>query len=220
MRRLPASRSLRLFRCLGLIGCLGLCSGPVAAQAPKVETVHALSLVGEPKYGPEFKHLDFVRPDAPKGGEIRLHDIGGFDSLNPFIIRGEAAPGVALVYESLLGSPADDVSAEYGLLAATIEVPEDLAWVAFNLRPEARWHDGKPITSEDVIWSFATLKEKGAPLYRFYYANVDRVEALGPHKVKFHFSGPRNRELPQIMGQLTVLPKHWWQGRSAAGLTA
>jgi microcin C transport system substrate-binding protein len=187
---------------------------PAAALAqPKVTTYHALSLADAPKYGPNFTHLDHVNPNAPTGGDVRLFDIGGFDSLNPFIIKGEAAPGIGQIFDSLLESTADDAMSEYGLIAENIEVPEDLSFVTFNLRASARWHDGKPITAEDVAWTFDTLKEKGAPSYRFYYANVTKAEVLSPRKVKFHFSGPRNRELPQIMGQLTVLPKHYWATR-------
>ena len=194
---------------LALVAALAV---PAAAQ-PKVNTFHALSLLDAPKYGPGFAALDYANVDAPKGGEIRLASTGGFDSFNPFIIKGEAAPGVGLLYETLMTSPNDDVSSEYGLIAENVEVPEDLSWVAFNLRPQARWHDGKPITADDVVFSFATLKEKGEPLYRFYYANVAKVETLSERRVKFSFSGPRNRELPQIMGQLPVLPKHYWQDR-------
>ena len=187
---------------------------PAAALAqPKVTTFHALSLADAPKYGPNFTHLDHVNPNAPKGGDVRLFDIGGFDSLNPFIIKGESAPGIGQIFDSLMESTSDDAMSEYGLIAENVEVPDDLSFVTFNLRANARWHDGQPITAEDVAWTFATLKEKGAPSYRFYYANVTRAEVLSPRKVKFHFSGPRNRELPQIMGQLTVLPKHYWASR-------
>jgi microcin C transport system substrate-binding protein len=194
------------------IAVLGF-AGLAAADGGKTRTVHALSLIGEPKYGPDFKQLDYVNPDAPKGGELRDHSPGGFDSLNPYIVKGEAAPGIGLIYQSLTTATLDDTASEYGLIAQSIEVPDDLSWVAFTLRPEARWNDGQPITADDVIWSFETLKSKGEPTYRYYYANVDKAEALGPRKVKFHFSGPRNRELPQIMGQLPVLPKHWWASR-------
>ena len=195
------------------IAASALVSFAAGAADTGVRTVHALSTVGQPKYGPDFKQLDYVNPEAPKGGDIRLDAIGGFDSLNPFIIKGEPAPGVGLLYETLTVETLDDLNSEYGLLAQSIEVPDDLTWVAFTLRPEAHWNDGTPVTAEDVIWSFETLKAKGDPTYRFYYANVDRAEAEGQRKVKFHFSGPRNRELPQIMGQLPVLPKHWWASR-------
>lgn len=185
-----------------------------AAIAPAdARTTHALALVGEPKYGADFKQLDYVNPSAPAGGELREHATGGFDSLNEFIIKGEPAPGIGLIYETLLSSPLDDVSSAYGLIARSIEVPDDLSSVTFALRPEARWQDGQPITADDVVWSFETLKQKGLPFYRLYYANVDRVEKLDDHTVRFHFSGARNRELPQIMGQLPVLPKHWWASR-------
>jgi len=180
-------------------------------SAAKTSVSHALSLIGEPKYGPDFTQLDYVNPDAPKGGHVRLSAIGGFDSLNPYIIKGLPAAGIGLVYETLMTSPMDQLSADYGLIAESIEVPDDLSWAIFTLRPEARWHDGGAITPEDVIFTFDVLKEKGRPIYRFYYANVVKAEKVGPRKVKFTFSGPRNRELPQIMGQLPVLPKAWFK---------
>jgi microcin C transport system substrate-binding protein len=195
-----------------------LLAAPAAAQT-KVGTYHALTLADAPKYGPDFKALDYVNREAPKGGDLRLFDVGGFDTFNPYVIKGEPAPGIGLLFESLAGAPLDDPMTEYGLLAESFEVPEDLSWVAFTLRPEARWHDGKPVTADDVVWSFETLKQKGAPHYRFYYANVARAEKLGPREVKFHFTGPRNRELPQIVGQLPVLPKHYWAGREFEATT-
>ncbi len=194
-----------------------LLSAALAGLAPaafaQTKTVHALSLTGEPKYGPDFKQLDYVNPAAPKGGEVKLYDIGSFDTFNPYIVKGDPPAGIGMVFETLTTSPLDDAATEYGLIAESIEVAEDLSQVIFNLRAEAKWHDGKPVTADDVVWSFNTLKEKGAPLYRYYYANVDKAEVLGPRKVRFHFSGPKNRELPQIMGQLPVLPKHWWATR-------
>ena len=170
-----------------------------------------MSLVGEPKYGPDFKHLDYVNPDAPKGGALRMYGLGGFDNFNGFIVKGLAGPSSSI--EALMTAPDDDIPAEYGLIAETIEVPADKSWVAFNLRSEPRWHDGKPITVDDVIFSFSILKEKGRPFYRAYYANVVKVEQVGDRKVKFTFNTSGNRELPQIMGQLPVLPKHYWEGR-------
>lgn len=189
------------------------------AAAAETKRFEALSLVGEPKYKPGFKHLDYVNPEAPKGGELRLHAIGGFDNLNGFIIKGDPAPGIGFVYQSLMESSADEMSTEYGMIASSADIPDDLSYVIYNLRPEARWHDGKPITADDVVWSFDTLKAKGRPIYRFYYANVSKAEALDPHRVKFTLTGPRNRELPQILGQLTVLPKHWWASRDFAATT-
>ncbi len=184
-----------------------------AVQAQETTVSHGLSLFGELKYPADFKHLDYVNPDAPKGGEVRMSAIGTFDSLNPFIIKGSPAAGLGLIYDTLLDGARDEASSEYGLLAASVEVPKDLSWVAFTLRPEARWHDGKPVTPADVIFSFETLKKEGAPFYRYYYANVEKAEQTGPHTVRFTFQGPKNRELPLIVGQLQVLPKHYWEGK-------
>jgi len=176
-----------------------------------VKPVHALSLLGEPKYGPEFKHLDYVNPDAPKGGMLHMALVGGFDNFNGFIVKGQAGPSSSI--EALMTAPDDDVEAGYGLIAESVEVPSDKSWVAFNLRSEPRWHDGQPITVDDVVFSFNILKEKGRPFFRAYYANVQKVEQVGDRKVKFTFNTSGNRELPQIMGQLSVLPKHYWEGR-------
>lgn len=190
-------------------------TNPTVAQtgAQTGKTSHALSLIGTPKYGPDFKQLDYVNPNAPKGGEVKLYAVGGFDSLNPFIPKGDEAPGLGLVYETLMVSPMDDDTSEYGLIAESVEVPEDLSWVTFNLRAEAKWADGKTITAEDVAWSFEQIQKHGDPQLQLYYANVQKAEVLGPRKVKFHFSGPKNRELPQIMGQLPVVQKAQWEKR-------
>jgi microcin C transport system substrate-binding protein len=186
-----------------------LIAAPALAQAPQ----HALSLVGEPKYKPGFTQLDYVNVNAPKGGELRLATPAGFDSLNPFIPKGDEAPGLGLIYETLMASPLDDVSSEYGLIAETVEVPEDLGWAVFNLRAEAKWADGKSITAEDVAWTFEQIKQHGEPTLQLYYANVQKAEVLSPRKIKFHFSGPKNRELPQIMGQMPVIQKADWEKR-------
>ncbi|MDP6704738.1 MAG: extracellular solute-binding protein [Alphaproteobacteria bacterium] len=198
-------------RLLSLIVAGLLAAG--AAQAQETRVSHGLSLFGELKYPPDFTHLDYVDPAAPKGGAIKLAAIGTFDSLNPFIIKGSPASSLGLTYDTLMEGAQDEPSTEYGLLAESVEVPKDLSWVAFTLRAEAKWHDGKPVTPADVIFSFETLKKQGAPFYRFYYANVAEVTQTGPRTVKFKFAGPENRELPQIVGQLTVLPKHYWQDR-------
>jgi microcin C transport system substrate-binding protein len=169
---------------------------------------------GEPKYGPDFKHFDYVNPEAPKGGDIRLHAIGTFDSLNGFNFKGVSALALGGLYDTLLTGSSDEAFSEYGLLAESIEVPEDRSWVAFTMRDEARWHDGKPVTVNDVIFSFEILKKKGHPFYRAYYASVAGVEAVGKRKVRFRFSGSENRELPLIIGQMPILPKHYWEGRA------
>jgi microcin C transport system substrate-binding protein len=175
---------------------------------------HALSMYGDVKYGPDFTHFDYANPDAPKGGEVRLAAIGSFDSLNPFIIKGVSATGMGLIYDNLAVGSQDEAFTQYGALAETIEIPEDRSWVAFTLRRGARWHDGEPVTAEDVIFSFEILTTKGNPFFRSYYADVEKVEKLGERTVKFTFGSGINRELPLIMGQLTVLPKHYWQDRA------
>ena len=192
------------------LAALLLFAGAATAQT---KTSHALSLGDAPKYGPDFRQLDYVNPDAPKGGELKLATPAGFDSLNPFIPKGDSAPGLGLVYETLMTQPPDDDLSEYGLIAETVEVPDDLSWIVFNLRPQAKWADGQPITADDVVWSFDAIKKDGEPTMQLYYANVARAEALGPRKVKFTFTGPKNRELPQIIGQLPVLQKSLWQKR-------
>jgi microcin C transport system substrate-binding protein len=182
-------------------------------QAQEGVKLHALTLGDAPKYGPDFKHLDYVNPDAPKGGTLNLGATGTFDSFNQFIVKGTPA-GLPGLYDTLTTQVEDDALTEYGLLAESIEVAEDKSWVIFNLRPEARWHDGEPITADDVVFTFNTLIEKGNPQYRYYYADVEKAEKLGEHRVKFQFKVPGNRELPVIMGQLAILPKHWWEKRT------
>ncbi|MGI9336858.1 MAG: extracellular solute-binding protein, partial [Gammaproteobacteria bacterium] len=152
-----------------------------------------------------------ANPDAPKGGQIRLARIGTFDSFNPFIPKG--APFGAISVELLGTRTQDDPNVEYGLIAETFEVPDDRSWLIVNLNPRARWHDGKAITAEDVVWTFETLMDKGRPSYRFYYANVISAEKLGHRRVKFSFDEKNNRELPIIVLQLPVLPKHYWESR-------
>ena len=187
-----------------------ICAHPAWAESGMTPS-HGLSLHGGLKYGPAFTHFDYVNPDAPKGGTVRQSAIGTFDSLNPFILRGQSAAGIGLIYESLMTPSLDEPDADYGQIAESVEVADDISWVVFNLRPEARWHDGSPITADDVVYSFDILKTKGHPFYRAYYAAVERAEKLGPHKVKFVFRVGLNRELPKILGQLTVLPKAYYE---------
>lgn len=182
--------------------------GVQAAQA--VTTSHALALHDAPKYGPDFAHVDYVNPDAPKGGTIRLGVVGTFDSLNPFIIKGMPAAGAGMVFETLLEKTMDEPLSSYGHLAESVRLPDDRKWVEFTLRPQARWQDGEKITADDVIWSFNTLIEKGQPFYRSYYSQVEKAEALDARTVRFTFKKPGNRELPLIIGDLPVLPKHYW----------
>ena len=195
-------------RTAAVAALLALAAAPAADGAG-----HGLTLVGELKYPAGFKHLDYANPDAPKGGTLRRHAIGAFDSFNPWIAKGEAAAGLGLVFERLTTSPADEMSADYGLLAESVEVAADLSHVVYALRPEARFHDGSPVTADDVIWTFEILKKSGRPFYRYYYKNISRATKLGPREVRFDFSGPPNRELAQITGQLPVLPRARWTSR-------
>jgi microcin C transport system substrate-binding protein len=174
---------------------------------------YGISLLGAPSLPPDFKYFPYVNPDAPKGGEVALSTIGTFDSFNPFIIRGTAASDVWRVWDTLTMANADEAETEYGLLAQVIELPADRMGVAFELRPEATFHDGTPVTAEDVAWTFETLREKGRPFYRQYYGDIASVTVEGPRRVVFHFKSATNRELPLILGQMMILPKHWWAGR-------
>ncbi|GIZ11875.1 extracellular solute-binding protein [Pseudomonas sp. NCCP-436] len=184
---------------------LGLAS--LATAAPQ----HAATLYDEPpKYPADFSHFDYVNPDAPKGGIFRQAGFGSFDSLNPFISKGVAADDISLIYDTLTVQSLDEPFSSYGLLAEKIEKAPDNAWVRFLLRKDARFHDGTPVTAEDVRFTFETLMKKGAPMFRGYYADVERVEVESPHSVRFVFRHAGNRELPLIVGQLPVLPQHWW----------
>ena len=187
-----------------------------ASDAPA--PAHGLAMHGDLKYPPDFTHFDYVNPDAPKGGEMRVAALGTFDSFNPFIVKGNPAAGASalrqsLLYDSLLAHAQDEPFSLYGLLAESVQTPDDRSWVAFTLREEARWHDGEPVTAEDVIWTFETLTEKGSPLFRFYFGGVDRAEKTGPRSVRFHFEPGENRELPLILGEMPILPRHYWEGR-------
>ena len=164
---------------------------------------------GTPKYGEDFTHFDYVNPDAPKGGSFSFNALGTFDSLNGFITKGVPASGLGLIYQSLMTASADEPFSKYGDIATSIQVADDHLSVTFSLHPDARWHDGKPITAEDVIWTFETLMKDGSPFYQSYYADIDRVEGEGK-TVTFHFKTTENKELPLIVGAMEILPKHYW----------
>ena len=187
--------------------------GLVVAGRASAEPAHGVAMHGEPGYPADFAHFAYVDPNAPKGGSLVMAAIGSFDSLNPWIIRGQPASGLSMAYETLTTQSQDEAFTEYGLLAQSIEMPEDRSWVAFVLRPEARWHDGAPVTVDDVIFSLDILKAKGAPFYRAYYANVARAVPDGERRVRFEFDGTPNRELPLIIGQMPILPRHYWDRR-------
>ena len=173
---------------------------------------HAIAMHGDIKYGTEYTHFNFVNPAAPKGGKIRLGRNGSFDSLNNLILKGTPASSISLIYNNLMARSVDEPLTMYGELVEFVEMPEDRSWVRFALRPEARWHDGKPVTVEDVIFSLETIKAKGHPFYRSYWADVESAEKVGDRTVQFTFGGETNLELPLIIGQMTILPKHYWEG--------
>ncbi len=202
-----------------ILAALFLSIAPAASQAQDIVWRHATALTGDPKYPADFPHFDYVNPDAPKGGVARFGSQGGFDTFNPILdTSGTPAAGMGYLYDALMTSSYDElnISAEYGLLAEAVTYPADFSSVTYRLRPEARWHDGEPVTAEDVVWSFQKSIENN-PNQRFYYSHVAKAEVTGEHEVTFTFDAPGNRELPHIMGQLQVMPKHWWEGKDAQG---
>ncbi len=208
---------MSLIRPLSLLSAC-LAAGVFLAQPLTAEPVrhHALSLVDKPAYGPDFTHFDWVNPDAPKGGILRMSDLGSFDTLNPFTIKGESASGLSLIYDTLMTTSLDEPSTEYGLVAEWVSFPENLSSATFKIRDGARFHDGEPIKPEDVIFSLEALK-KAHPFYAGYFKNVIAVEKTADREVTFRFDMKGNRELPQILGGLSVLPKHFWEGKGANG---
>jgi len=203
---------------LALAAMALLSAPPVSdrAQADESQCHTAISLIGDPKYGPDFKHFDWVNPDAPKGGTLRQWADGTFDTLNPLSDKGVKAGGLNLIYDSLFASSPDEPSTMYGLIAECASYPADFSSVTFKLRPEAKFNDGTPITPEDVIFSFDESK-KVNPFFAFYYKNVEKAEKTGDHEVKFTFDTKDNRELPLIVSQLSIVPKAYWEGKDANG---
>lgn len=171
------------------------------------QPTHAIALHETPKYQPGFTHFDYVNPSAPKGGKVTLSAIGTFDNLNPFILKGVAATGINMTFDTLLEASADEAFSEYGLVAQSVEQDPENKWVIFNLRESAHFHNNLPITAQDVVYTFEQLKTKGHPFYRAYYADITKAEMLNPQKVKFTFKTNQNRELPLIIGQMPILSK-------------
>ena len=209
---MPLSRR-SLLKLAGL-SPLAKIAGIQMALAEDREFKHALSLFDDVKYPADFKHFDYVNVDAPKGGRVRFGVLGSFDNLNPYTFKGET--GQAVNNDALLTSSLDEASTEYGLVASAVWHPDDRSMVIYRLRPEARFHDGKAITAEDVIWSMQALRD-AHPFYNSYYKNIAKAEQSGDHEVTFSFSQTGNRELPLITGQMPVLPKHWWTGKDDKG---
>jgi microcin C transport system substrate-binding protein len=201
------------------IGLLATAIVPALAQPAGQQRHHALSLVGEPRFGPDFKHFDWVNPDAPKGGVAREWALGSFDSLNPFSIKGRPAGGIqTLVNLPLMEDSADEPSTEYCLICEWVSYPADYSSATFHLREGARFSDGTPITVEDVVFSLDALK-KANPQQAAYYKNVVKAEKTGDREVTFRFDETGNRELPTIVGQLRILPRAYWQAKGANGET-
>ncbi|MBN2810028.1 MAG: ABC transporter substrate-binding protein [Deltaproteobacteria bacterium] len=193
---------------------------PLSALATETVLSYGLDLYGELKYPAGFKHFDYVNPKAPKGGTLRQAAIGTFDTFNDFILKGIAAEGIGMIYDTLMAAAEDEPFSQYGLLAEKVELAVDRTFVIFHLNPRARFNDGQPVTAADVVFTFNLLLEQGQPMYKRYYADVVGVEALDSLRVKFIFKDGNNAELPLIVGQLVVLPQHFWQGKdfNQAGL--
>jgi microcin C transport system substrate-binding protein len=205
---------------------LGIAAGLPAIEPAQAQSAaagepawrHALSLFGDVKYPVGFKRFDYINPDAPKGGVVRQIVIGTFDNFNIAVagVKGTIAPAVGLIYETLTTGAQDEIATYYGLLAEEFSYPDDFSWVKYRLRKEARWHDGKPVTPEDVIFSLEVLR-KYNPMYVSYYRHVAKAEKTGEREITFTFDSPGNRELPTIVGEIMVLPKHWWEGVDSDG---
>jgi len=204
LKRLP-------FLCLSLITALALL--PTAKSNAEIMVSHAIAMHGEPKYPKAFERFEYTSNKAVKGGKLKLHSLGTFDSLNSFTAKGNQADHLGLIYDSLTVGSADEAFTQYGLVAEHMEYPADRSWIIFQLNPLARFHDQTQIRAADVVFSFNTLMEKGAPSYRFYYADVEKVEALGELRVRFTFKLGASQELALTVGQLPILPKHYWSTR-------
>jgi microcin C transport system substrate-binding protein len=210
------TRALKLGLVLGAALPLVLASGTVGQAGEFGTWLHGTSLMGEVKYPKDFPHFDYVNPEAPKGGLVRQAVQGSFDSFNHAIPKNDPAAGLSYIYDRLMTSSLDEISTEYGLIARDMLIGPNFSYVKFRLRENAKWHDGKPITPEDVVWSFDQQKQLH-PQQRFYYSHVTGAEITGEHEVTFRFDQEGNRELPHIVGQLLILPKHWWTGKDAKG---
>lgn len=203
---------------LSLLMTLSLSATAQQSTVDKVQTVtpqHGVAMHGEVKYPADFKHFEYVNPLAPKGGTVRRSVVSNsYDSFHPFVLKGVPAAGVShYLYDTLTIQSEDEAFSQYGLIAEKIEMPADRSWVIFHINPKARFQDDHPITPEDVIFTFNSLIEHGAPFYKAYYGDVSKVSKVAEHQVRFDFKNSENRELPLILGQLPVLPKHYWESR-------
>lgn len=188
--------------------------------AHAAEPQYALSLYGDIKYPADFTHFNYVNPDAPKGGELKLSAIGTYDNINPYIIKGAPASGVdALTNPTLMAQSYDEPFTMYGYVAETVELADDKSTVSFNINKKARWNDGSPVTADDIVWTFETLTTQGAPFYRAYYADITKATADTPSRVTFHMAARNNRELPLIIAQMPILSKSYWTGKNFSETT-
>ena len=194
-----------------IVCCLG--ASLAFAESRESTISHGIAMHGVVKYPADFKGFDYTSDKAIKGGTLRRGLQGNFDSLNPFISKGTAGDKLNLIYDTLTVASADEAFSQYGLLAEKIELPDDRSWVIYHLRKNAKFHDGEPVEASDVVFTFNLLIEKGTPSYRSYYSGVEKVEALSRHRVKFSFKPGVNQELPLIIGQLAILPEHYWNTR-------
>src|SRR6266851_855881 len=208
MRRMAKlyRRPQRWTPALGALVCCAIATAALAAGT------YGVSLFGELKYGPDFKNFDYVNPTAPKGGTMKFSAIGTYDTFNPFVVKGVSAAGIGGIFDTLTTASEDEPGSEYGLAAESIDLAPDKLSVLYTLRKEARFHDGSPMTADDLVWTFDTLRTKGNPRYRSYYGDVTKVEKEGERGVRFTFKSADNRELPQIIGQMPVLSKAYWSG--------
>ncbi len=191
---------------------------PAQAQGASPAWRHGVAKFGELKYPAGFKQFEYVNAKAPKGGAASQVALGTFDNFNMVVagVKGNLVQGIDQIYDTLFVPSLDEVASAYGLIAESVSYPDDLSWAVFKLRPQAKWHNGKPITPDDVIFSFDSFK-KISPQAAASYRQIVKAEKTGEHEVKFTFSGTGNRELVQIVGQLTVLPKEWWEGTDKDG---
>ena len=194
-----------------------LAGSPSLAVAQETVWRHAVSVLDPPRLPPDFKHLPYVNPEAPKQGELRMSDEGTFDSFNPLVDRGNRAVSVGIIYDTLLAASDDEIGVSYGLLAEALTYPEDISSATFRLRPEAKWADGTPITPEDVVFSFDSAKQHSTILAN-YYRHVVSAEKTGDREVTFKFDEKNNKELPSIVGEFPILPKHWYESKDAEGI--
>ncbi|MFK7867261.1 MAG: extracellular solute-binding protein, partial [Alphaproteobacteria bacterium] len=199
-----------------LCGLMGL--GLIALNTAKADPNYAVSPFGNPELAEDFTHFPYVNPDAPKGGNIVVEALGSFDSLNPYILKGDKATGIALTQDTLLRANDDEPFAKYGLLAQWVDVRDDGLTIRYKIRDEARFHDGSPVTAEDVVWSFEILRTQGLPLYRQYYGDVVEAKAVDGNIVEFKLS-KKNIEMPAILGQFGIFSKADWQDRDFSKTT-